>query len=155
MKIYEEVLKFKRKYPMSIAWRLKKNSKIVEKYLNPDETISYVFAAQKNNNPFDFFSTAVIAITNRRLLIGRKRVVFGYFVDSITPDLFNDLKVLSGIVWGKINIDTAKEFITLSNIDKKALDEIETNISTFMMDEKAKLIIEKRWFNHHFFSLKE
>ena len=129
MKVYEEVLKFKRKYPMSIAWRLKKNSKIVEKYLNPDETISYVFAAQKNNNPFDWFSTAVIAITNRRLLIGRKRVVFGYFVDSVTPDLFNDLKVLSGIIWGKINIDTAKEFITLSNIDKKALDEIETNIS--------------------------
>ena len=144
MKVYEEVLKFKKRYPLSIAWRLKKNSKIVEKYLNPDETVSYVFAAQKNNNPFDWFSTAVIAITNRRLLIGRKRVVFGYFVDSITPDLFNDLKVLSGIVWGKINIDTAKEFITLSNIDKKALDEIETNISTFMMDEKAKLVIEKR-----------
>lgn len=143
MKVYEEVLKFKKRYPMSIAWRLKKNSKIVEKYLNPDETISYVFAAQKNNNPFDIFSTAVIAITNRRLLIGRKRVVFGYFVDSVTPDLFNDLKVLSGIIWGKINIDTAKEFITLSNIDKKALDEIETNISTFMMDEKSKLIIER------------
>ena len=143
MKVYEEVLKFKKRYPMSIAWRLKKNSKIVEKYLNPDETVSYVFAAQKNNNPFDIFSTAVIAITNRRLLIGRKRVVFGYFVDSVTPDLFNDLKVLSGIIWGKINIDTAKEFITLSNIDKKALDEIETNISTFMMDEKSKLIIER------------
>ena len=144
MKVYEEVLKFKKRYPLSIAWRLKKNSKIVEKYLNPDETVSYVFAAQKNNNPFDWFSTAVIAITNRRLLIGRKRVVFGYFVDSITPDLFNDLKVLSGIVWGKINIDTAKEFITLSNIDKKALDEIETKISSFMMDEKSKLIIDKR-----------
>ena len=144
MKVYEEVLKFKKRYPLSIAWRLKKNSKIVEKYLNPDETVSYVFAAQKNNNPFDFFSTAVIATTNRRLLIGRKRVFFGYFVDSVTPDLFNDLKVLSGIVWGKINIDTAKEFITLSNIDKKALDEIETKISSFMMDEKSKLIIDKR-----------
>ena len=143
MKVYEEVLKFKKRYPLSIAWRLKKNSKIVEKYLNPDETVSYVFAAQKNNNPFDWFSTAVIAITNRRLLIGRKRVVFGYFVDSVTPDLFNDLKVLSGLVWGKITIDTAKELITLSNIDKKALDEIETNISTFMMDEKSKLIIER------------
>lgn len=143
MKVYNEVLKFKKRYPMSIAWRLKKNSKIVEKYLNPDEVVSYVFAAQKNNNPFDWFSTAVIAITNRRLLIGRKRVVFGYFVDSVTPDLFNDLKVLSGLVWGKINIDTAKEFITLSNIDKKALDEIETKISSFMMDEKAKLVIER------------
>ena len=99
---------------------------------------SNCFAAQKNNNPFDVFSTAVIAITNRRLLIGRKRVFFGYFVDSVTPDLFNDLKVLSGIIWGKINIDTAKEFITLSNIDKKALAEIETQISSHMMEEKQK-----------------
>ena len=144
MKVYEEVLKFKRKYPFSIAWRLKQNSKVVQKYLNPDEKVLYAFAAQKNNNPFDIFSTAVVAVTSRRLLIGRKRVVFGYFVDSITPDLFNDLKVLSGLIWGKINIDTAKEFITLSNIDKKALDEIETKISSFMMDEKSKLVIDKR-----------
>lgn len=144
MKVYEEVLKFKKKYSFSIAWRLKQNSRIVQKYLNPDEKVLYAFAAQKNNNPFDIFSTAVIAVTNRRLLIGRKRVVFGYFVDSITPDLFNDLKVLSGFIWGKINIDTAKEFITLSNIDKKALDEIETKISSFMMDEKSKLVIDKR-----------
>lgn len=144
MKVYDEVLKFKKKYPFSIAWRLKQNSKVVQKYLNPDEEVLYAFAAQKNNNPFDIFSTAVVAVTSRRLLIGRKRVVFGYFVDSITPDLFNDLKVLSGLIWGKINIDTAKEFITLSNIDKKALDEIETKISSFMMDEKSKLVIDKR-----------
>ena len=137
--VYEEALKFKNKYGMSIIWRLKKNSKIVQMHLNPDEKILYVFAAQKNNNPFDFLSTAVVALTNKRLLIGRKRVIFGYFLDSVTPELFNDLKVLSGIVWGKIHIDTAKEFITLSNIDKKALPEIETMITSYMMKEKQKL----------------
>ena len=137
--VYEGALKFKKKYGMSIIWRLKKNSKIVQMHLNPDEKILYVFAAQKNNNPFDFLSTAVVALTNKRLLIGRKRVIFGYFLDSVTPELFNDLKVLSGIVWGKIHIDTAKEFITLSNIDKKALPEIETMITSYMMKEKQKL----------------
>lgn len=140
--VFEEVKKFKAKYPMSIAWRLKKNAKVVEIHLNPDEKILYVFAAQKNNNPFDITSTAVVALTNKRLLIGRKRVVFGYFLDSVTPDLFNDLKVLSGVIWSKIHIDTVKEFITLSNIDKKALPEIETMISSYMMNEKKKLNVK-------------
>ncbi|MDD6224339.1 MAG: PH domain-containing protein [bacterium] len=138
--VIKEVKEFKSKYGMTIAWRLKKNAKVIEKHLNPDEEVLYVFAAQKNNNCFDIFSTAVVALTNKRLVIGRKRVVFGYFFSSITPDLFNDLKVLSGIIWGKIHIDTVKEFVTLSNIDKKALPEIETKISSYMMDEKSKLL---------------
>ncbi len=137
--VYELVLKFKKKYSMSIAWRLRKNSKVVEMHVNPDEKPLYAFVAQKNNNPFDIFSTAVIVLTDKRLLIGRKRVVFGYFLDSVTPELFNDLKVLSGVIWGKIHIDTVKEFITLSNIDKKALPEIETMITSYMMKEKQKL----------------
>lgn len=136
--VYERVLEFKYNYPTTIAWRLKKNADIVQKHLNPGEEVLYVFAAQKNNNPLDILSTAVVALTNQRILIGRKRVVFGYFLDSITPDMFNDLKVLNGIIWGKIHLDTVKEFVTLSNISKKALKEIETRISSFMMEEKKK-----------------
>lgn len=138
LSIYEQALDFKKRHRMSIVWRLKKNSKIIEKHINPDEHVLYVFAAQKNNNPFDIFSTAVLALTDKRLLIGRKRVVFGYFLDSITPEMFNDLKVLSGVIWGKIHIDTINEYVTLSNIDKGALDEIETNITSYMMEEKKK-----------------
>ena len=134
--VYTGALEFKKKYPITVAWRLKQNSKIIKKHLNPDETVIYSFAAQKGDNPFDILSTCVVTLTNKRLLIGRNRIVFGYFLDSITPDLFNDLKVASGLVWGKIFIDTAKEFIALSNIDKRALSEIETKISSFMMEEK-------------------
>ena len=136
--VYEKVLKFKQAHPMTVAWRLQQNSRIVEKHLNPGEKVLYAFAAQKNDNPFNIISTAVVALTNQRILIGRKRVLFGYFLDSITPDMFNDLKVLSGIIWGKIYIDTVKEFVTLSNISKEALEEIETKISSFMMSEKKK-----------------
>lgn len=139
--VYDLVLKFKQKYSMSVAWRLRKNSKVIQMHINPDEKPLYAFVAQKNNNPFDIFSTAVVVLTDKRLLIGRKRVVFGYFLDSITPELFNDLKVLSGVIWGKIHIDTVKEFITLSNIDKSALPEIETMITSYMMKEKQKLNI--------------
>ena len=52
--------------------------------------------------------------------------------------MFNDLKVAGGLIWGKIYIDTVKEFVTLSNISLSALDEIETNITEYMMEEKKK-----------------
>ena len=137
-KVYKQALKFKDKYPGTIAWRLKQNSEIVERHLNPDEEPIYTFVAQKNDNVFDIVSTAVVCLTNKRILIGRKRVIIGYFLDSITPDMFNDLKIKSGFIWGKIYIDTVKEFVTLSNISKEALKEIETKISSFMMKEKKK-----------------
>ena len=136
--IYRRALVFKRKYPTTVSWRLKQNSSIIEKHLNPGEKIYYVFAAQKNNNPFEFFETAVIALTSKRILIGRKRVIFGYKLDSITPDLFNDLKVQAGLIWGKVYIDTVKEFIVLSNIANSALPEIETKLSEYMLAAKKK-----------------
>lgn len=134
--VYKEVLKFKEKYPGTVAWRLKQNSEIVERHLNPGEEVIYAFVAQKNDNPFNILGTAVIALTNKRILIGRKRVVIGYFLNSVTPDLYNDLKVVSGLIWGKIHIDTVKEFITLSNISISALPEIETQITEYMMNAK-------------------
>ena len=136
--VYKKVLEFKHRHPGTIAWRLKQNSSIIEKHLNPDEEVLYAFAAQKNDSSFDIFGTAVIAITNKRILFGRKRVVIGYFLYAITPDMFNDLKVAGGLIWGKIYIDTVKEFVTLSNISLSALDEIETNITEYMMEEKKK-----------------
>lgn len=137
--VYNQVKRFKRKYPMTITHhRLKKHANIVQKHLNPGEVVSYAFAAQKNTRAVDIFETAVIAITNERILIGQKRVLFGYFLSSVTPDLYNDLMVRSGLIWGSITIDTVKEEIDLSNIDKSALPEIETNITSFMMKAKKK-----------------
>ena len=57
--------------------------------------------------------------------------------------MFNDLKVSSGIIWGKIMIDTVKEFAIISNISKNALSEIETQITEYMMAEKAKYNLKK------------
>ena len=52
------------------------------------------------------------------------------------PYMYNDLSIKSGLIWGKIVIDTVKEVIVVSNIDKAALDEIETNISENMIKLK-------------------
>ena len=136
--IYNIVKEFKIKYPMTICWRLKAHSKVIEKHLNNDEEIKYAFPAQKNNNPLDIITTYIVVITNKRILLGQKRLLFGYMFTAITPDMFNDLKVQTGIVWGKVYIDTIKEYIELSNIDKSALSEIESNVTTYVMEEKKK-----------------
>ena len=72
--VYKRVLKFKKKYPNTIAWRLEKNASVIEKHLNPGEEVRYVFAAQKNDSVFNIFETAVVCLTSKRILIGRKRV---------------------------------------------------------------------------------
>ena len=136
--VYKKVLEFKNRHPGTVGWRLKQNSEIVEMHLNSGEKVLYAFIAQKNDSPFNIFGSAVVALTNKRILIGRKRVIIGYFLNSITPDLYNDLTISSGIIWGNVYIDTVKEFVTLSNISKDALTEIESEISGYMMEAKQR-----------------
>ena len=52
--------------------------------------------------------------------------------------MFNDLTVYSGLIWGKVQIDTIKEVVFISNLSKKSLDEIETSVTEYMMKEKKK-----------------
>ena len=136
--VYSLVKKFKNKYPGTIAWRLKAHSKIIEKHLNPDEELKYAFVGQKCLSATDIIHTFIVAITDKRLIIAHKRLIFGYFCISITPDLFNDLTVESGIFWGKIIIDTLNEQVTMSYVDKKCLPEVETAISSNMMEAKRR-----------------
>ena len=138
MRSYDYVMKFKNKFKGTIAFRIKKNCDVLDKHINPDEKILYAFTGQKNLKSIAVPNTFVIALTNKRLLFARKRLLFGYFFYAITPDMFNDLKVNAGIIWGKIIIDTVKELCIISNISKDALDEIETKITQYMINEKSK-----------------
>lgn len=138
MTVFQLAKNFRSKFPLTIAWRLRANSSIVEKHLNPGETIKYLFVGQKNARFYDVFSTAIVAITNERIVIGRKRVIFGYYFDSVMPYMYNDLNIKAGLIWGKIKLDTLKEEVVITNVDKAALPEVETNISTNMMRLKKK-----------------
>ena len=97
--VYRLAKEFKRKYPLTIAWRLRSHSKVIAKHLNPDEKILYVFMGQKNHSSFDFVNTNLIVLTSKRLMIATKRLLFGYFFIAVTPDMFNDLTVIDGIIW--------------------------------------------------------
>lgn len=142
--VYNMLLDYKKRNKGTICWRLNSHAKVIEKHLNPEEEVQYVFAAQKGFSSFEMFNTYVVAVTNKRIILAQKRVVFGYLFLSVTPDMFNDLTVSSGMFWSKVIIDTVKEVITLSNISKKAADEIETYVTEMMMREKKKYVkIEK------------
>ena len=141
--VYEKLKEFKKKYPATIAWRLKRHAKVIERHLNPGEVVNFVFAAQKGISSMDIFSTFAVVLTNKRILLAQKKLLFGYTFLAITPDMFNDLTVNSGIIWGKVYIDTIKETVLLSNVSKKALNEIETEITEYMMAEKKKYVLSK------------
>ena len=142
-KVYDRIREFNKKYSGGITWRIKKHAKVVEEYINPDEELLYAFCAQKNEKFTEIFNTFAIVVTNKRLLLGHKRLIWGSFLYSVTPDLYNDLKVYRGLLWGKIVIDTVKEEINLTNLSKRSLDEIETTISEFMMEAKKMYKDEK------------
>ena len=132
----QKVMEFKKRHPMTVAWRIGAHSRVIEDHLNPEEEVAYAFAGQRYQGTFEFFNSCVVVLTNKRILIGIKRVMFGYFLYSITPDMFNDLKIRGNIIWGTVEIDTVKENIFISKIDKGALDEIETPLSEYMMRKK-------------------
>ena len=136
--IYDEIKKFKRKHNSTVAFRTKKHASVIEKHLNPGEEVLYVFCGQKNRSPLLFCNSCAVAVTNKRIVIGQKRLLWGYFYTSITPDLYNDMKVIKSLIWSNIEIDTALEKVYISKLDHDAAYEIETEVSEFMMEEKKK-----------------
>ena len=144
MSTYERVKQFLKKYPWTIAWRVKQHCKIIDKHLNPGEKILYIFAGQKNDTMTEIFNTYVVALTDKRIMVATKRVFFGYFFTSVTPDMYNDLGVRKGLIFGSIVIDTIKEVITITNIDPRALSEIETNVTEVMIEQKKKYCLTQK-----------
>lgn len=138
--IYEKAREFKRRYPMTVAFRLKAHAKVAAEFIGDDEEIKYVFVAQKNYKSYEIVNTNIVILTNKRLVVITKRLIFGYFLNMITPDMFNDLTIKKGVIWGKVIIDTVKEKVILSNIDPNALSEIDDNITMVMIEEKKKYL---------------
>lgn len=135
---YKFVYEFKKKYPKTIAFRTKKHAHVIDLHLNEDEEVTYAFCGQDNVSSFIIINSCVVALTNQRILIGQKRLFWGYYFTTITPDLYNDLKIKKNLLWSDIEIDTVKEKVYISNLDPSGAIEIENVISKFMMKEKQK-----------------
>ena len=141
--VYDMVHNFLKKYPATIARRLRQHCKVLTKHLNNDEKIIYIFPAQRNTNPFNVFATCLVTFTSKRIILAQKRVLWGYTFVSVTPDMFNDFEVYKGMIFGRLDIDTIKEVIRLSDISPKALVEIETNLSEYLLKVKPKFLKKK------------
>lgn len=134
---YKKLKAFKDKFPHCVTWfRLKKHCAVIDKHLNPGENVSFILAGQLDNDTLSFFNTGVMALTNQRIIVAQNRLLVGYKFSSITPDLYNDMQVDCGLFWGTLCVDTVKEKIYISNLDKNSLPEIETSITMFMADAK-------------------
>lgn len=140
-----------KKYPKTIAWRLKKHSEVVQEHINDDEVVLYSFAGQKNSNFLQPFFTTVVVFTNKRMLLGKKRYLGRYYYTSITPDMLNDFELRTNILYGAVEIDTVKEHFTIGCLDKKSLPSIEDALSKYMVNEKLKYM--KKNSNQEFFYL--
>ncbi len=138
MEVYEGVKRFKKDFSKTVAFRIKKHAEVIQKHLNPEEKVLYVFCGQKNFSSLSIINSCVVALTNKRIIIGQKRLFWGYFLTAVTPDMYNDLKVRNNLIWSDVEIDTIKENIYISNLDPDGAIEIETNITEFMMKEKKK-----------------
>ena len=136
--VYAKIIETHKNQPGGVRWRVKAHANVIEKHLNPGEEVIFAFAAQKGLSSLEIFNTYAVAVTNKRIILAQKRLLFGYLFLSITPDMFNDLTVYTGIIWGKVVIDTLKEKVTMTNLPKNSLSDIETSISQMMMREKQK-----------------
>ena len=140
--VYNKALKFKRIHRGGVVWNLRSHCEVVEKHLNPGEEVIAAFAGQKNEKFYEIFTTCVVVLTNKRILIAQKRVLPGYRINSITPDLFNDFQVYRGWIFGRVDIDTVKEVVQLPNLDPRSLVEIETNLSEYLLKMKPDMVCE-------------
>lgn len=136
--VYGICKEFLRRHPGTIAWRLKKHSKVIQRHLNDDEVVLFSFAGQKNTNTFQPFYTTVIVFTNKRMLLGQRMFLGRSHYTSITPDMLNDFEIRTGILYGSVEIDTIKEHFTIGCLSKSSLPAIEDALSKYMVNEKLK-----------------
>ena len=143
-KVYDSCKDFLKKYPKTVAWRIKTHSNVVEQHINDDEVVLFTFVGQKDTNLLLPFYTTAVVFTNKRMLLGRKRCLGRYFYSSITPDMLNDFEIRTNILFGSVEIDTVKEKFIMGCLDKRSLTIIEDALSKYLVDEKLKYLKKEK-----------
>ena len=58
--------------------------------------------------------------------------------------MLNDFEIRTGIFFGSIEIDTVKEHFIIDGLSKKSLEEVEDAISKYLINEKIKILKNKK-----------
>lgn len=100
-----------------------KHFQVIAKNLQPGEDVLMTFIGLHNYiSPTNHNGNCAFAITNKRILIGQKKIV-GEFFQIVQLNMLNDITMNSGFVLGVITIDTMKEKFNVA-VDKKQANNI-------------------------------
>lgn len=120
----------------SKSWNLKHFS-VVERQLGEDETVLFAFvglynyiSATKNESNF------AIAITNKRIIAGQKKV-FGENVKTIQRKNLNDISKSTGVLMGILTIDTLKETFNIAT-GKSEINKIYEGVNKVIFEDEIK-----------------
>ena len=135
-KVYEKVKEFKEKYPGTIAFRLREHSDVAEDNLIDGEEVQYAFcgtdAAKKSR---------VVALTDRRVIVARKELIYGSYCWSINRDQICSVSVSNGLLWSRVSIKTLTEtFAYIDLIEPTALNEIQNNLTGKVITKKNNVV---------------
>jgi hypothetical protein len=104
--VYEKILRFKNKYPSTFALRLKKHAEVAEKSLMKGEKVYEAYCACNEN-----FRSYAIVITDKRIILAHKNLMFGYHVESISKDKIYKIDNEQGFKWSEISLNSLTETI--------------------------------------------
>jgi hypothetical protein len=122
--IYEKALEFKNRYPGTFGYRLKKHAKVIEDNLLEGEKVTNVYCGSLGT-----FDTAILAITNKRIILGHKKLFFGSKCVSINNDKICSVNAYNGMIWGKVIISSlSDDYFALYHLGKKASTKIQEGI---------------------------
>ena len=106
---------------------LKKHFEVVEQRLRSDEDVMFAFAGC-NVGDLDMVGNFAYAITTKRILMGKKKII-GEVTKSILLEHLNDVTFKKDFNFYTITIDTIKEKLVIRNNRK-----INPNIELEMQD---------------------
>lgn len=154
MSIYNNVASYKDKYPKTLAFRLRAHSNVVENSLKKGEKVLYTFCGlgstinprrySENDSGVSSLGTCVVALTNKRIIIGHKGLLFGHTIKSIDFNKYNDMTVQKGLIWSSVDIDTFKEEFKISGLTEAGANEVETAISNILEGKSVNNIRETK-----------
>lgn len=113
-----------------------KHFKIIEENLLPGEEIKMPFiglhnsiSVSKHDGHFAY------ALTNKRIMMAQKKAVTGEIFQTVSLNNINDITFQSGLIYGKLTIDTIKETFNIE-VDKETAKTIKSSFHVIMNELK-------------------
>lgn len=129
--IYEKVMEFKNKFSGVPATRLERHAEVAMKSLAEGENVLHVYCGLD-----EFYRTQIVVVTDRRVIVARKKLLFGSRISSIDRDKVCNIHNRRSLLWNDIFFNTLTEnFAYLHMLGDDATTEI---LKGFVSDKAEK-----------------